>query len=74
MSDLQPVPDAAVSDCDHYWADHVRGAHPLSVRLCMLCHAIDWGDLDEQAAALIQRYAASPRDQLDPLYPNGAGS
>ena len=74
MTTPHPVPEAAVNDCEHYWAHHVRGGSPISVRLCQLCREIDFDDLDEQAAALIQRYATSPRDQSDPLYPNGAGS
>lgn len=37
-------------DCPegHAWESRIRGGHPLHVRVCQLCRAIDWDDLSEQ--------------------------
>ncbi len=37
--------------CDHYWAAvHEPGHRLYWIMQCMLCHRIDWDELDEQIA------------------------
>ena len=39
--------------CEHYWASvHEPGHHLYWIRQCMICHRIDWDDLDEQIQKL----------------------
>jgi hypothetical protein len=56
LAGIPPRPDP----CEHRWSRQRREDSPLSVRACQLCGAIDWADLDGQAAALIERHARSP--------------
>lgn len=50
----QPEPRVATTFCDHAYGVRILGGHPISVRLCTLCHTPDWNDLHQQARTIYQ--------------------
>lgn len=56
MSDQAMEPN-----CEHFYATHVRGGEPVSVRACTLSGQPDWPDLKEQVDRLVEAALAAPR-------------
>lgn len=67
MADEEPLPEwereflekqaaeraAAPPECEHAWADRHKPGHLFYwVRQCMLCHEVDWDDLDTEIGKL----------------------
>jgi len=51
-----PEQASAPEKCDHAWASKHEPGHRLYwVRQCMLCHEVDWDDLDTEIGKLIDR-------------------
>ncbi|MFL3869208.1 hypothetical protein LT966_21655 [Streptomyces griseobrunneus] len=47
-------PQAAKFTCDHSYVTRILGGHPISVRICTLCHTPDWADLYREAETLFR--------------------
>ncbi|MFI1166522.1 hypothetical protein ACH4UM_23700 [Streptomyces sp. NPDC020801] len=47
-------PQAVADNCEHHYETRILGAHPIHVRVCILCRAPDWADLYEQADTLFR--------------------
>lgn len=47
--------EATAPTCDHYWASVHEPGHVLFwISQCMLCHRIDWDDLDIQIKTALE--------------------
>lgn len=54
--------------CDHFWASSIKAGEPFSVRICQLCHGVDWDHLRSQVESensLISEYKRIEQRHLD---------
>ena len=59
---------AEPTPCGHLWVSTHESGHRFQwIRRCLICHGVDWDDLDAQAdeyaAAMVEAHARPPRNK-----------